>query len=83
LDALWRCRAKWNPVGGTKASKQKPIAFTVSSGEGYRRSQSAGYGYRLNQAMQLWNPSAIFSSGRLRPMKTMRLSRFSSSFQGR
>ena len=34
-------------------------------------------------AMQLSNPSAIFLPGRLRPMKTMRLSRFSPSFHGR
>ena len=39
--------------------------------------------YRLYQAMQLSNPSAIFFPGRLRPMKTMRLSRFSPLFQGR
>ena len=36
-----------------------------------------------NHAMQFSNPSRIFSSGRLRPMKTMRLSRFSSFFHGR
>ena len=40
-------------------------------------------GYRSYQAMQLSNPSAIISRGRLRPMKTMRLWRFSSVFQGR
>jgi hypothetical protein len=34
-------------------------------------------------AIQLSKPSAIFLPGRLRPMKTMRLSRFSSLFHGR
>ncbi len=38
---------------------------------------------RLNYAMQLSKPSVIFLPGRLRPMKTMRLSRFSSFFHGR
>jgi hypothetical protein len=37
----------------------------------------------FNQATQLSKPCRIFSSGRLRPMKTMRLSRFSFLFQGR
>ena len=35
------------------------------------------------QAMQLSKPVRIFSSGRLRPMKIMRLLRTSSAFQGR
>ena len=34
-------------------------------------------------ARQPSNPCLIFSSGNLRPMKTRRLSRFSSDFQGR
>jgi hypothetical protein len=38
---------------------------------------------RSYHAMQLSNPSVIFFPGRLRPMKTMRLWRFSSLFQGR
>ena len=36
-----------------------------------------------DHARQLSKPCRIFSSGRLRPMKTARLSRFSPSFQGR
>ena len=36
-----------------------------------------------HQAIQLSNPSVIFFPGRLRPMKTMRLSRFSSLPHGR
>ena len=35
-----------------------------------------------NQAMQLSKPWRIFSSGKLRPMKTMRLVRSSPSFHG-
>src|SRR5262249_13560052 len=38
---------------------------------------------RPAHATQLSKPSRIFSSGSLRPMKTMRLSRFSPSFHGR
>ena len=43
---------------------------------------AAGIGH-LAQAAQLAKPSRIFSCGRLRPMKMMRLWRFSSCLQGR
>ena len=46
------------------------------------RSSGVARGNQVH-AMQPANPSRIFSSGRLRPMKTMRLSRFSSGFHGR
>ena len=48
-----------------------------------RGSSSAHEAMRISHATQLSKPCRIFSSGRLRPMNTMRLSRFSPSFQGR
>jgi len=41
------------------------------------------YQHSANYAMQLSKPCRILSSARSRPMKTRRLSRFSSSFHGR
>lgn len=47
------------------------------------RSRATGDAAWRYLAMQLSKPSVIILPGRLRPMKTIRLSRFSSTFHGR
>ena len=70
-----KCAAVTAPLAATGCvrSTTETVSLRVSDHES-RRSRSS---------MQLSKPSAIILPGRLRPMKTMRLSRFSPSFHGR
>ncbi len=69
--------------GGTAEKMDPTIAPRAATARVRSTTEAVRCGYRSYQAMQLSNPSAIFFPGILRPMKTMRLSRFSSLFQGR
>ena len=55
----------------------------IAAGIGHCSSPLPACGERIHHATQPSKPCRICSSGRLRPMKMMRLSRFSSLFQGR
>ena len=70
----------------TTGAPARDAACTRSATEddGVAAIRSIGVELRSSRAaMQLSKPLRIFSSGRLRPMKTRRLSRFSPSFQAR
>src|ERR1035437_2372412 len=71
-----RCSAEKMHADDSAARRDRADAV------GERRKRGGGVA-QVDYATQLSNPVRIFSSGRLRPMKMMRLLRTSSAFQGR